>query len=138
MKIFAAPDAEDEELDPVDPLGSICIQNDEGRQLLERSVFVDDWLEGLLSGLRRIRSGEVTANVDLHSQRDPLIWQAVDGGALLQHKSQAVGIQNLDAFEKALRQAVIDFTEPYRAHKNWARCTELVAMREWALNQQAG
>jgi hypothetical protein len=63
MKIFAVPDPEEVELDPVDPLGSICIR--------------------------------VTA-------------------------------------------MVVEFTDRYRMHKNWPKCKTLVAVRDWALDNQAG
>ena len=135
MKIFAVPDPADEVLDPVDPLGSLLIQNLQGDQLLERSVFIDDWFCALLSGLANIRAGNTEAHIDLNSVRDPLIWKALDTGALISHKGRSVVIQDLAAFEQALRRAVLDFTGLYTSHPNWSKCTELVAVREWALRR---
>ena len=136
MIIRAVPDAEDEELDPVDPLGAIYIEN-EGGTLLERSVFLDDWFRGLLSGLRYIRSGEQEAVVDLHSSRDPLIWSVGPAGVVLKYKGRNLPISHLAQFESALREAIIEFTEQYRMHKNWPKCTELPGLREWALHKHA-
>src|SRR5262249_41090970 len=126
----------DQDLDPVDPLGSIWIQDDAGGALLERNVLLDDWFRALLSGYRTIESGEREVTVDLYSNRDPLIWCACEKGALLQYKKQSLSITDLTEFESALREAIIEFTEYYRTHKNWPNCRDLKAMREWAVSKR--
>ena len=127
-----------EELDPFDPLGAIRIQSDEGRELLERRVFLDDWFRGLVSGLRSICSGEGEVAVDLGSERDPLIFSANANSAILQYKNHELPISDIAGFESALREAIIEFTEHYRTHRNWSKCKGLAGLREWALNKPAG
>jgi hypothetical protein len=68
MRISAVPDPEDEDLDPTNPLGSLCIQDEDGSEFLQGCVFLDDWFEGLLSGLRSIRNGQLEATLELYSE----------------------------------------------------------------------
>jgi hypothetical protein len=51
MKIRAIPDQDDTELDPVDPLGRMYFQDDEGRELSIGSTWFDE---------RRNKSSNVT------------------------------------------------------------------------------
>ena len=143
MRISAVPDPEDDDLDPADPLGSLCIQDEDGSEFLQGSVFLDDWFEGLLSGLRSIQNGQLEATLELYSEGGRLTWKAAETGATVQYKSYRgkifqFRIVDLDAFDKEFRKAVVEFTDRYKMHKNWLKCKELVAMRDWALNNQAG
>jgi hypothetical protein len=143
MRISAVPDPEDQDLDPADPLGSLCIQDEEGSEFLQGCVFLDDWFDGLLSGLRSIRNGQLEAALELYSEGGRLTWKAAETGAIVEYKNYRgqifrFRIVDLDTFDKEFRKAIVEFTDKYKMPKNWPKCEQLVAMRDWALNNHPG
>jgi len=136
MKIIAVHDPEDSQLDPIEPLGSISIQNQRGSELSDDCIWLDEWFEGLLSTLQG--DGSEVRRIGLACEPDPLIWEPNNTGAILRYKNMELLIPSLTEFEEALRRAIIDFTEPYTSHRNWVRNGRLPTMREWALKTKAG
>jgi hypothetical protein len=132
MKIFATPDNEDEEFDPVDPLGAICIEDDDGNQLLERCIWLDEWFGALVAGLQAITSGKDEAAIEMGSLRDPLVWKVEQDRITIAYKKRNIVIRDPSVFAALLRRTVIEFTEHYLKHENWPKCTDLWSVREWA------
>ncbi len=132
MKIVVSPDEENLQCDPIDPLGSICIEDDEGNQLVEQDIWLDEWLGAFIRGIDAMISGRNNASMHMDSHRDPLIWQVEEMYTSVSFKSKHFVIRDLPAFNGLLKRAVFDLTEHYRVHSNWLQNSELISAREWA------
>ncbi len=132
MKITAAPDPEDSELDPMEPLGSIVLEDDDGRELLQHSIWLDDWLGGIREGLHAIETGASEMSIDLRSEPDPLVWKSDGRGVTIEYRTEVILIRDLPGFTRELKRVLSQLTDLYRAHQNWSKCDQLRILREWA------
>jgi hypothetical protein len=132
MKIVAIHDSEDVNLDPIEPLGDILIEDDDGSQLLERSIWVDEWFTALIAGLHAIISGEKEITTKMESHREPLVWKAETSVFTVTHKKIQIVIRDLSAFDTLLKETIVDFTSNYVRHHNLPKSKHLLSAREWA------
>jgi hypothetical protein len=118
MEIRITLDEEDE-FDPVDPGGAISIVSN-GQAISARYVYLDSWLEALITGLKEIEAGRA-ANVDLIEEPDPLEFDPLNGGLKITYRNTTVMVKSIDEFREALRKAAKDFLDqmkPYERTEN--------------------
>ena len=132
MRILFSLDTE-EALDPIDALGTFLIEDDEGRCISEDFVFIDDWLNAFVSGLEANLDTNVLIEIDLNSEPDPLSFSKDNEGILIKYRTNAVRIRRPDDFRKKLKEVIIEITDQYISHQNWAEDSLLSKLRTWAL-----
>jgi hypothetical protein len=131
MKILAVPDTK-ESIDPIQPLGRISLEDDEGKTFSAGSIFFDEWYKGLVSGLTGILNGEPKVEVQLDSEAEPLIW-SYDGKVVqIRYLNETIQIRDLLAFKQELKRSFRELAEQYRSHVNWSKCRELRQLLSWA------
>ena len=132
MKITVTPYADNPEPDPTDPLGLIRIQDDDGKELSVGSACMDEWLSALISGLNAIETGASGLQVDIDSERDPLMWFSDSQTATFTFQGRTIVIRDVEAFRQELRRSALEITDKYRRHSNWKKCAVFRAVRYWA------
>ena len=98
---------EDGGVDPIEPSGEILI-SDGGVRISERYVYLDSWLDALITGLKEVEAGK-SATVDLVEEPDPLLFQPQNGGLTLTYRDTTISVNSVDEFRQALRSASVDF-----------------------------
>jgi hypothetical protein len=132
MQIIAILDQGDSDLDPIDPLGSIFLKDDAGRQLSQSSIWLDEWLGGILAGLQSIETSTKEARINLGSEPHPLIFKSDPYGITIEFQNESICIGDLLTFKREFKKTLLKVTDVYRSHSNWSKCEEFHNLRDWA------
>jgi hypothetical protein len=104
---------EEEGIDPIDPSGEILI-SDGGVRIWEKHVYLDSWLDALITGLKEVEAGK-SASLDLVEEPDPLMLQPQNGGIKLTYRDTTVSVDSIDEFRWTLRSASVAFLRKLEA-----------------------
>jgi len=113
MFIIQVSVEEEGRVDRMDPSGEILI-SDGGVRIWEKHVYLDSWLDALITGLKEVEAGK-SVSVDLVEEPDPLMLQPENGGIKVTYRDTTVSVDSIDEFRRTLRNASMDFLRKWEA-----------------------
>ena len=101
-------------VDPIDPSGEILISDEGGVRIWEKHVYLDSWLDALITGLKEVEAGK-SASIDLVEEPVPIMIQPQNGGIKLTYRDTTVSVGSIEEFRRTLRSASVDFLRKWDA-----------------------
>jgi hypothetical protein len=117
-------------VDPINPSGEIVISDGEVR-ISERCVYLDSWLDALITGLKEVEAGK-SASVDLVEEPDSLLLEPQNGGLKLTYRDTTIAVNSIDEFRQALKSASVDFLRKLDAAEEDGESELLKSIRKFS------
>jgi hypothetical protein len=118
--------------DPIEPLGTLRIVDDAGGVIEQPRVWLDDWLEALVDGLHAMRRLEPSAEIELLSEPEPLVFVAMGQRIEIGFGTSRIQAGDADELARSLEEAIRFALEVYRHHPHLEDHEGWVRLRTFA------